>query len=381
MMVAIYRDNPGAFAKNMNAMLRGAVLRLPHAAELAAISAEDADREYSAQMTAWKGPKHSNPPRIRAAVADATNASVRENAEAEAAAESTIALTRRIQALEESLRRGREELNKPLPVPAAQPSETEVKVPSLDEEAPAPMWKFGIPWEAVVGGCLLVLALGVGLLLRGRRPSKSPEPFPFSEEHDDLAVDDLKALALQRAGFDNDQSLPNAKVSTARTDVDGGEKPVAPVSVSKPVSAAPKTGRSGDTTVVLAVTDSKYDETVELTLSGFNPEETINTMHVTMPDSLQDEKPSVERRKNPAEVLRQALEREPMRSDLRLKLLELYYIAAAQNRQAFLEIAHQLADNINLVSPREWLQIVEMGRKIASDDPLFAEERDDQAVA
>jgi pilus assembly protein FimV len=96
---------------------------------------------------------------------------------------------------------------------------------------------------------------------------------------------------------------------------------------------------------------------------------------------LNEPKPFVERRKNPADVLRQAIEREPQRSDLRLKLLELYYTAAEENRQAFLEATRQLAKNAKLASPDEWSRIMEMGRAIAPDDELFSDELDDKRVA
>ncbi len=81
----------------------------------------------------------------------------------------------------------------------------------------------------------------------------------------------------------------------------------------------------------------------------------------------------VERRKNPADVLRQAIEREPERNDLRLKLLELYYTAARANRRAFLEGVRQLARNDKTVpSASDWSQIEDMGRAIAPDDELFS---------
>ncbi len=89
----------------------------------------------------------------------------------------------------------------------------------------------------------------------------------------------------------------------------------------------------------------------------------------------------VERRKNPTAVLQQAIEREPNRSDLHVKLLELYYAAAAENRRAFLEAARQITQNNHLMSAEDLARISEMGRKIAPDDELFSSDLDDQAVA
>jgi Tfp pilus assembly protein FimV len=79
----------------------------------------------------------------------------------------------------------------------------------------------------------------------------------------------------------------------------------------------------------------------------------------------------LERRKNPADVLRQAIEREPDRSDLRLKLLELHYSAAIQHRRAFLEAVHQLATLEKPLSESEWARVMEMGRSLAPEDELF----------
>jgi hypothetical protein len=66
---------------------------------------------------------------------------------------------------------------------------------------------------------------------------------------------------------------------------------------------------------------------------------------------------------------------------LRLKLLELYYTAAAENRQAFLEATRQLAKNEKLASAQEWSRIADMGRSIAPDDELFGDELDEKRVA
>ena len=85
----------------------------------------------------------------------------------------------------------------------------------------------------------------------------------------------------------------------------------------------------------------------------------------------------VERRKNPAIVLQQAIEREPHRSDLHLKLLELYYASASENRLAFLEAARQIMQRKGLVSAEDWARIADMGRQIAPDDELFKSELDD----
>jgi FimV-like protein len=136
-----------------------------------------------------------------------------------------------------------------------------------------------------------------------------------------------------------------------------------------------------DTEVLVAPELEFAGDTVEQKFSFFNPEATTNTEHVVMDSASPETKPFVERRKNPADVLRQAIEREPERSDLRLKLLELYYTAAAENRRAFLDATRQLAKNEKLASPEDWSRIADMGRIIAPDDKLFSSEVDDKRVA
>ena len=136
------------------------------------------------------------------------------------------------------------------------------------------------------------------------------------------------------------------------------------------------------TTVVMTHSDIRDSgDTIEQTLNMFNPAEDSNTTHVVLASGLNEPRPFVERRRNPVDVLQQAIEREPDRNDLRLKLLELYYTAAAQNRRAFLEITRQLAKNDRLTTADEWSQIADMGRMIAPDDDLFTDSSEKKEVA
>jgi pilus assembly protein FimV len=91
-----------------------------------------------------------------------------------------------------------------------------------------------------------------------------------------------------------------------------------------------------------------------------------------------------ERRTNLVDVLKRAVEREPDRRDLRMKLLETYYAAAAANRQAFLEVVQKLARDRDRMGEGEWDKIAFMGRQIAADTALFSgdsEAEDDDKLA
>jgi FimV-like protein len=167
----------------------------------------------------------------------------------------------------------------------------------------------------------------------------------------------------------------------------GSNQPTLDATVKLPIEATVKlpTPRptAGETTAVLALhPDLTLDDTAAREFAFFNPESSLNTTHVMIAADPLETTQFVERRKNPADVLRQAIEREPERSDLRLKLLELYYTAAAQNRRAFLEGVRQLAKNDKLVaSANDWSQIEDMGRTIAPDDELFSNGSSDNKKA
>src|SRR3984893_1974467 len=53
-MVAIYQANPRAFEKNMNVLHTGAILRIPEAAQAAAVSPSEASAEIRRQYAAWR---------------------------------------------------------------------------------------------------------------------------------------------------------------------------------------------------------------------------------------------------------------------------------------------------------------------------------------
>ncbi len=100
----------------------------------------------------------------------------------------------------------------------------------------------------------------------------------------------------------------------------------------------------------------------------------LTAQHVQMPSVLNEHAVVKERRTNLADVLKLAIEREPDRHDLRMKLLELYYSAASTNRRAFLEVVQKLARDRDHLQGDQWDKIAYMGRQIAAENPLFAEE-------
>jgi FimV-like protein len=110
----------------------------------------------------------------------------------------------------------------------------------------------------------------------------------------------------------------------------------------------------------------------------------LTAQHVQMPSVLHERVVVKERRTNLVDVLKRAVEREPDRRDLRMKLLETYYAAAAANRKAFLDVVQKLARDRDRLDKGEWDKIAFMGKQIASDTALFSsdlEAEDDNKLA
>ena len=72
-----------------------------------------------------------------------------------------------------------------------------------------------------------------------------------------------------------------------------------------------------------------------------------------------------------ADLVRIAIQREPDRRDLKLKLLEVFFVWG--NKEQFLATANELADSRGESAPGEWEKIVIMGKQIAPEDPMFSD--------
>ena len=71
-----------------------------------------------------------------------------------------------------------------------------------------------------------------------------------------------------------------------------------------------------------------------------------------------------------ADLVQLAIKREPRRRDLRLKLVEIYFVWG--NRDRFLELAREMHATRGEAEPGEWDKILIMGRQLAPEEPLFA---------
>ena len=387
-MIALFRANQGAFDGNINRLRAGAVLRIPEAAEIEAVSTSEATAEVARQASEWSAALSTPTPseeasRLRLVTPEeaptaptATPSAPEETPVAEgstSAPATTAEEDRRLQVespdfsgmqqgvdeapLEEAPIAAEETApeefatteepsvaEQPAPTPATQPQ----PAPVTEEPGPSIVDRIGQFWWALVALGLLALVFVFVRRRRGdtsldsldaiatpsfeyeppvrREPAttKAREPEPFHiEEESDSAADGIEAPAPV----------------TARR-----EQPVH----DEPVATAPASDTSIDDTLS-SDTAIRLDQQDALAEADFH-----------MAYGLYDQA---------ADLVKIAIEREPTRRDLKLKLLEIYFVWG--NRDLFLETARDLESTRSEAAPGEWDKVVIMGKQIAPDDSLF----------
>jgi pilus assembly protein FimV len=197
---------------------------------------------------------------------------------------------------------------------------------------------------------------------------KTPEPSASQVIRNNQLLDAAAAAALEESYEDTlDLSGETAILSneTINSGSDTANLPAATVNM-----------RAADTSDDLGSEDLINEEAIRVdpTKLDYNLVDLdMTAQHVQMPSVLHENVVLKERRTNLVDVLRTAIEREPERRDLRMKLLETYYAAAATNRQGFLDVVEKLARERDRLADGEWDKIAFMGRQIAADTALFSE--------
>lgn len=393
-MVAVYQANPSAFEGNMNLLHAGAVLRIPDPATAQAIAPSEALTEIRRQYSSWHGaPAHP-------AAAAATTApesgrlhlvtpdqTAQPGTQAGATA-ATAGMEARMHELEAQLQESRRllemrnaELAKlqaqigargataaapavapPAPAPSAPAPPAAAPTPAPEvaqtapppEAAPRPVHRPAHAQPAPVapttstGSSLLrywwIAALIIAVILArvGFNAYRSRQDTNFD--------DSLGRLATAGADTMNRESLGDtAKMRAARDTtfvVEEGaphERPraPAPTAATRPPPSIEDT-RSNETAINL-------DQGDPLAEADFH-----------MAYGLYDQA---------ADLVRIAIAREPERRDLKLKLLEVFFVWG--NKEQFLQSAHELAATREQAVPGEWEKIVIMGKQLAPEDPLF----------
>jgi len=393
MMLAIYEANPAAFGGNINVLLANSELRIPTGGDVAAISASAAADEVARQYRQWSegGTAAAAPAeaggRLRlvtpeqgaaaAAPATATPATAAPAAEAELQdrlqrLEAELAETRRlleVRNAELATLQGRAPAVEPgavvepsvpeSPLPDAMPPEAETRpAPAAEPEvapepkperkrppAPAPepslFERLQDYWWVLLG--LLAAALGAAIWLRRRQ--SQPQDDSLEEALGRRPSDDLRArpTAAPRAPESNilvEERRPSESTAASVAAVSAG--------------------------AVAAVETARRPATVEDTLSGdgavsIEAGDPLAEADFHMAYGLYDQA---------AELVQVAAKREPQRRDLKLKLVEIFFVWG--NRERFLEVAREMYATRAQAEPGEWDKILIMGRQLAPEEPLFA---------
>jgi pilus assembly protein FimV len=412
MMLALYRANPEAFSGNINQLRAGAILRIPQDAEFEGIAPSEANAEVRRQYAEWRATRGLG--EEGAAPSDARLRLVTPEEGGEGAAPAAVpgpeatALRDRVGQLETQLEESRRAIElrdqelarlqqqlgqqpgaaEPAPEPTVEPTPeqpqpevagaaptetTEPPVaeptPAIEPEAaapapevspaPAPARKAAGPsWIDWLLGhwyypLAVVLILG-GIIFGLKRRRSEPDFASFGK----LAA--AAGTAAREPRIERETTA--APVRTAAKAVEDTflveesgerEQPRFAAPAPEPVraeKAKPEPARRSADETLSSETAINLDQGDPLAEADFH-----------MAYGLYDQA---------ADLVRIAIEREPQRRDLKLKLLEIFFVWG--NKDAFLQSARQLAESRGEAPAGEWEKIAIMGRQISPDDPLFA---------
>jgi len=381
MMVSIYRANPEAFAGNINRLRAGAVLRIPEGSSVQGLGRADAATEVGRQNREWRGAAGTaaeaparlelvpppetapaTPPGETAARKDeALQAELEESRRQIQVRDAELkALRDRVAALEGEVAVEAEPAPTAPPVappadegvtaetPAEAPAETPIERPAetappaaVAQPAPArPTPEKGPGLFSRIGDLLLspwlwipaALVL-VGALFVARRRSGAEEPGTWTP--------------------------PATRTGATRDAAEAGSASSTMIVHEEPARASGRFERRalarGDDELPLERTIST-DAPVNL-----DQADPLAEADFHMAYGLYDQA---------ADLLTAAVGREPGRRDLRLKLLDVFFVW--ENRDGFLKEARALRERIGNDADPDWKRVLIMGKQLCPNEALFA---------
>ena len=404
-MIALFRANPQAFSgNNINRLRAGSVLRIPELSEIEAISSEEATAEVSRQTAEWAGGIVADTPpatdRLRLVTPQETTTAPtpapapqtqaqQPQPSAPAAPGAATPPDRRLEVENPGLAQAQRNVD---PTPAEPPAEQQ-QTPPIEAEAPtasepasaaeepaaepprkAPRAKAPPPapapeptlveriteyWWAVVA---LGLAVIVGVLFMRRRrgadddsldsldaplafdppserPARALAPASKGGRADAFLVEGEDDAGLVKTNLDEDLDFGDP-APTARREPARGFEPAA--------AAAPAAALAADDTLS-SESAVRFDQQDALAEADFH-----------MAYGLYDQA---------ADLVKIAIDREPSRRDLKLKLLEIYFVWG--NKDLFLDTARDLYETRADEAPGEWDKVLIMGKQIAPENDMF----------
>ena len=402
-MIAMYRANPDAFGGNINILRRGAILRVPGGDEVAALNQTEAIGEVRRQMDAWRGAGAAAPNGHLRLVTPGAGGGASNSPGDSAASGEAQALKGRVKELETQLADahrlldlknnelselqrklstqvtavpapGPQQPTAQVPVPTPTPPPVEATQPNTTASTPTPSPP---PAENTTPTPIPVPAPKAAPIVKKPVTAESGSWIDWATANWWLPAGILAVLIAglafvswrrRQAGSGGGSDFPGLD----STDISEFRDPTARVGAS----------RGGDDSFVV-------EESGEHRMPDFN--EPAQHYGETTADLKADDTMSSESAVNldqgdplaeadfhmayglydqAADLVRIALEREPDRRDLRLKLLEIYFVWG--NKDAFLQTAKGLEATRDRAPAGEWDKIVIMGKQICPDEPLFS---------
>ncbi|WP_028006428.1 FimV/HubP family polar landmark protein [Solimonas flava] len=410
-LLAIYNSNPRAFEGGLNGLLKGAMLRVPSAADMTATGAADAKAEVARLRALPAGaaarraaprprrpqiePAQIAPPPAVTPAAEAPAAPVPEAAAPAAAAPEPVPAPAPTTAeatgdASPSSAAAPAAAGAEAAAESAAPAPDASPAPAASEPSAAPAPKPANPpapaARADEGGLLesLLIPLVLGLLALGgigylytrwkQRRDARTAPAPLAPEMRDMrsrpsagkmaAAGVAAVAAAEPVAEAADKLSAREELERLQESLDKApEAAVAAPAAAPPSGTAPTAAADANLPPVdFDLTGQFATQTVQIDLDANDP---VSEADFHLAYGLYDEA---------ALLLRQAAEKEPERLDIGLKLAETYF--AAGKAEDFEQTAAALKDR---VPPAEWQKLAIMGRQIAPDSALFADGADADA--
>jgi pilus assembly protein FimV len=397
-MLAIYQANPQAFDGNINVLRSGSELALPDEAAIGQISASEAAAEVARQYRQWRGGAAADGEgRLKLVTPEqgsaAASTAVPSAAPAGPGADSQLqARVRQLEAELAEARRLLEVRNAELAslqgqavaptaaepgepaAPEATPDEPVAEAPTdavpvteepvaEPEPVPEPLAEEPTPaaqpaappavepepslldramqyWWALAALALLILAY----VFFRRRRQEAEGPDAFEEAFTPRETGDLRSVKVAPRPED---------------DIVVEEK--------RPVEAPPPRPRAVPTPPPVEAEPARKPVSMDDTISS----DSAVSIEAGDPLAEADFHMAYGLYDQAADLVQLAIKREPQRRDLRLKLLEIFFVWG--NRDRFIEVAREMHPERASMSASEWDKVLIMGKQIAPEEPMFSQ--------
>jgi len=401
LMVSIYRNNGTAFEGDMNRLRAGAVLRIPSGEEIAAISPSEASGEVRRLAGSWaasSGATGAGHLRLVPPSDSASSPGTGNSAETEA-------LRNRVNELEGQLTdskrllelRNTELADLQAKLAASQQPATAQPAPAqapVEQPTPAPVTpEAAAPTPAPTVAPEETAPTQEPAQTPTEQPAAAPEATPAATETGTaepsildtileywwalagvlvliVALLFMKSRGKRKTEFDDNLGRL----------ADAGED-----RLTQPLGSISDTGRMraptgsipDDILVEESGTHRALQETQDIPLAPtVRTDETISSetaVNLDQGDPLAeaDFHMAYGLYDQAADLVRIAIQREPERRDLKLKLLEVFFVWG--NKEQFLSMARELSETRAEAAPGEWEKIVIMGKQIAPEDAMFSD--------